>query len=267
MQIFGIPALTDSYENYIWVLTENAHAWVIDPGEATPVINFLEAQNLTLNGILITHRHGDHVNGVQALCEHFQMQNSTLEVWGPEKSPLAFLDHRLSEGDSIELFDHYQLHVLETPGHTEDHIAFYNSQHLFCGDTLFTGGCGKILGGTAAQFAQSILKLRDLPDSTEFYCAHEYTADNLAFAILVDPENRALQQRLSEFHCNYPNQALTQAPSTLGLEKATNPFLRFDASALQTKLFGQAIDKATPAEQFAKLRTLKDQFDQTGKIG
>lgn len=266
MQISGIPALTDTYENYIWVLQQQNQAWVIDPGEAQPVMDFLKQHQLILKGILITHRHGDHVNGVSKLIEAYSNTHNRPQVFGPKKANLAFIDHPLQEGDRVELFENITLSVLNTPGHTQDHIAFYNNQHLFCGDTLFTGGCGKLLGGTSEQYADSIIKLRNLPDSLEFYCAHEYSKENFAFARLIDPENKALKTRAENFTTDYPNQIINQAPSTLGLEKTTNPFLRFDLGDIQQTLNKHQSEQLNAGQLFAKLRALKDQFDQTGSL-
>lgn len=263
--ICGIPALTGTYDNYIWVLYKadnlNAGAWVVDPGESQAVLDFLQAKDLALNGILITHRHGDHINGVAALKEAFP----NAAILGPAKSPLAFIEQPLQEGDEIALFNDYALKVLDTPGHTEDHISFYNEHDLFCGDTLFSAGCGRILGGTPQEFAQSIEKLRNLPDNLNFYCAHEYTTDNLAFAVLMDADNQALQQRQQTFKTDYPNCVQTTALATLGDEKRTNPFMRFDQEPLKQKLLAAGA-QASPAGLFAKLRAIKDHFDKTGQI-
>lgn len=257
MQIFGIPALIDTYENYIWVLTENQRAWVIDPGEAAPVLAFLREHDLTLEGILITHRHGDHVNGVQQLQRH----TPDITIYGPALAPLDWIQHRLKEGDVVQLFADYALQVLDTPGHTEDHISFFNDKDLFCGDTLFTAGCGRILGGTIEQFSDSILKLRALPDSLNFYCAHEYTHDNLAFAQLIEPDNLTLQARIKNFHSDYPTVILGQPLASLGLEKQTNPFMRFDFAH-----FSRPLSQTSNAKAFAELRGLKDAFDKNGKL-
>lgn len=261
VNICGVPALVGSYDNYIWILYKDNLAWVIDPGESKPVLVFLENHKLNLQGILLTHRHGDHINGVRDLVDHHPL----CQVFGPQKTPFDLIQHRLSENDEVTLFSDYSLKVLDTPGHTEDHMSFYNEYDLFCGDTLFTGGCGRILGGTYEEFAASILKIRELPDHLNFYCAHKYTADNLAFAVLVDENNSELSERAKQFSCDYPN-SIQQAPlSTLGLEKRTNPFMRFDQEAIKALLIKHGAQK-NPAALFKTLRGLKDHFDQTGEI-
>lgn len=261
MNIVGIPALVDTYENYIWVLHGESgneqNAWIVDPGESEPVINYLETHHLQPQAILVTHQHHDHVNGIRGLKAAYP----NLTVYGPEKSQLPIFDIRCKEGDEISLSADLHLKVLDTPGHTPDHIAYYNDDILFCGDTLFTGGCGRVLGGTVEQFSDSIMKLRALPDHLGFYSAHEYTTSNLAFAKLAEPENAALQNRLQQTQINYP--ALHQgAQSTLGLEKQTNPFLRFDLPELKQQLFARGADQ-NAASLFATLRAWKDDFDRS----
>jgi len=258
IKIVGIPALVGTYDNYIWILFDEhaAKAWVVDPGESQQVIDFLQQRNLDLAAILVTHRHFDHIDGIAALKQNF----ANCTVYGPELTPLNLIDKRLREGDQVTLSGDLSFQVLETPGHTEDHISYYNDHLLFCADTLFTGGCGRILGGTAEQFADSIIKLRNLNDDLLFYCAHEYTADNLAFAAYVDPGNPVLQQRLKETVINYP--ALHDGKvGTLGLEKQTNPFMRFDMEPLKSQLLAKGSTE-TPAQLFATLRTWKDHVDQ-----
>ncbi len=257
MNIVGVPALTDTYENYIWVLHNDQNAWVIDPGESAQVIDYLQQNRLNLKAILITHKHHDHINGIGALLEAYPEAT----VFGPEKSTLDSIQVRCKENDRIELDSSLHFNVIETPGHTPDHIAYFNNELLFCGDTLFTGGCGRILGGTAQQFAESILKLRSLPDELAFYSAHEYTASNLAFARLVEPENQALIERIENTQIEYPK--LHQGPqSTLGLEKQTNPFLRFDLPSIKPKLLERgAMD--TAESLFLTLREWKDEFDRS----
>lgn len=266
IQTFGIPALTETYENYIWALVKDNQCWIIDPGEAEPVLNFLKARELTPQGILITHRHADHINGVKQIKKSF----NDITVYGPEKTPFPLIDQRLKEGDSVTLFENYKLQVLDTPGHTEDHISFYNDQHLFCGDTLFTAGCGRILGGTPEDYANSIMKINQLPEHLKFFCAHEYTHDNLKFARLIDPENSLLEKRAQTFATDYPNTIIETAPSTLEEEKQTNPFMRFHQGSLHSKLathlHKKNSDTISLAELFATLRGLKDEFDQKGKF-
>lgn len=256
MNIVGIPALTQTYENYIWVMHNQSNAWVIDPGESAQVLDYLKQHKLKLNGILITHKHHDHINGVEALIEEF----TGVDIYGPSHTKLDFVSHACKQGDCITLADDLAFSVVEIPGHTPDHICFYNDKYIFTGDTIFTGGCGRILGGTPEQFANSLLKLRALPDGLELFSAHEYTNSNLAFARLVEPNNTELNQRIESTYINYPS--LHQgAQSSLGLEKATNPFLRFDLEPVKSQLLERgAQDNA--ASLFEHLRAWKDEFDK-----
>ncbi|HHS99305.1 MAG TPA: hydroxyacylglutathione hydrolase [Thiomicrospira sp.] len=257
MNIVGLPALVGTYDNYIWVIHNEKEAWVVDPGESEQIIEFLNNNQLVLKAILITHQHFDHVDGVEALKEH--CPNCT--VYGPEKSNHPTIQVKCKENDSVQLNERFSLKVLDTPGHTKDHIAYYNDEALFCGDTLFTAGCGRILGGSVEEFSSSILKLRQLPDTLGFYCAHEYTNTNLAFAKLAEPENIQLQQRIDKTDIHYP--AIHQGPqSTLGEEKLTNPFLRFDTPALKAELIKRGASNSA-SSLFAELRSWKDQFDKS----
>lgn len=256
MKITGIPALVGSYDNYIWVLYQDSKAWVVDPGESQQVIDFLNQNHLTLQGILITHHHFDHVEGVPVLKKAFP--NAT--VYGPQKTENPSIQVRLKEGDTVSLFNDFILTVLDTPGHTSDHISYYHPHALFCADTLFTAGCGRLLGGTIEAFSHSLLKLRQLPDETPFYCAHEYTEDNLKFALQVEPDNAELQQRFAQLNIHYP-AIQKHALSDLKTEKKTNPFLRFDCPEIKEKLLKRgAID--SPASLFKTLRDWKDQYDR-----
>ena len=260
MNIIGIPALVGTYDNYIWVLYDSEEAWVIDPGESTQVIDFIKKKNLTLQAILITHFHHDHVDGIAALKQTFPKAH----VYGPEKTENAFIQTKLKQGDCITLNASYHLNVLDTPGHTHDHIAYVNDERLFCGDTLFTAGCGRKFSGSFEEFTDSILKIRGLADSTQFYCAHEYTESNLKFAYLVEPDNLALKQRIKHTQINYP-RPLTVAPSSLAEEKATNPFMRFDLPAIKQTLLQRGA-KDNPVSLFKTLREWKDQLDQSGEL-
>jgi hydroxyacylglutathione hydrolase len=260
MTIIGLPALVGRYDNLIWILYQNDKAWVIDPGESADVSAFLQENHLTLERILITHDHSDHINGVAQLIQSYP--NVTL--CGPKSAQLSELNphyQTLKEGDQLEFDAQWSLSVLETPGHTQNHISFYNEYALFCGDTLFSGGAGRLLGGTPEQFSASILKLRDLPTSLNFYSAHEYTLDNLHFAALVEPNNLALKQRLATTQIDYPT-VYTHPQSTLELEIATNPFMRFDSSEIKPQLLQRGAQDH-PASLFATLRAWKDQFDAT----
>ena len=256
MNIVGLPALVGTYDNYIWIIHNTQHAWVIDPGESKQVIDFLEQHQLIAKAILVTHNHFDHIDGIADILTHFP----EALVYGPEKAKLPAIQIRCKEGDTINFDNEFMLKVLDTPGHTKDHIAYYNDQALFCGDTLFTAGCGRILGGTVEQFTDSIIKLRELPDTTGFYCGHEYTQTNLTFSQLVEPDNIALQNRIKETNIVYPAKHLGPQ-SILGEEKETNPFLRFDTPELKAKLISRGADES-PSSLFAHLRAWKDEFDK-----
>lgn len=256
MNIIGLPALIGSYDNYIWVLYQEKNAWVVDPGESPQVIDFLKQNHLTLLGILVTHHHFDHVDGIPALKEAYP----SATVYGPQKTNNTAIQVRLKEGDCVTLCSEFTLSVLDTFGHTPDHISYYNEEALFCADALFTGGCGRLLGGTVEEFSQSLFKLRALPDNTPFYCAHEYTKDNLNFAIQVEPNNLALQKRLSQTDIHYPKN-LNHSQGILKNEKDTNPFLRFDCPEIKAQLLKRGANDS-PASLFKTLRDWKDQYDQ-----
>lgn len=252
--IIPIPAFDD---NYIWCIQNNSDCFVVDPGDASPVLDHCQHQGLTLKGILITHHHWDHTNGIPALLEHFP----GIAVFGPASGNTKEITRPLSEGDKIALSAlELELSVLEVPGHTLDHIAYVCDHGVFCGDTLFSGGCGRLFEGTPAQMHQSLGKLSALPDNLPVYCTHEYTLANLKFAKAVEDENADL--------LTYTDWALRQRenlqptlPSSIGREKAINPFLRV-ANEKVIKQAEQRAGKAlTQAEDvFAVIRSWKDHF-------
>ena len=255
LQVSAIPAFTD---NYLWLIHDDQHAAVVDPGDAAPVLAALKAKNLKLDAILLTHHHADHVGGVQDLLQKFDVP-----VYGPANEKIAGITTKLRQADQVELTaPHIKFSVIDVPGHTAGHIAYYAAEHdwLFCGDTLFAGGCGRLFEGTAAQMTQSLAKLSALPDSTLVYCAHEYTLSNLRFALAVEPDNSALQQRfILEEQRRTRGEATV--PSLLGLEKSTNPFLRNQESAIIDQLITQGrLHSRDPVEAFAALREWKNTF-------
>lgn len=268
MDIIGLNSRSD---NYIWVLhgkdlTHN-QIWVVDPGEAKPVLDYISANNLSLQGILLTHHHYDHTEGVEEILANFPK----IEVYGGRLMDKPYLTKRLQENDQITIFGE-SFQVFETPGHTLDHISFASKQVLFCGDVIFGAGCGRVFEGTAEQMAQSLLKLRQLDDKLDVYCGHEYTISNLNFAKIAEPDNQSIKNR-------YQNDRekrlanLPTIPSKLGLEKQTNPFLRFDLQPLSSTIANnfltpnnQAESRAQNADLFANLRAWKDQLDQTGEL-
>ena len=221
--MFNIVPVCAFTDNYIWVIHDQHHAAVVDPGDATPVLNFLQQKKLKLIAILNTHHHNDHVGGNSALLQKFPVP-----VYGPESESISTVTHRLKEGDNIYLAElSLGFSVLDIPGHTAGHIAYYGANSLFCGDTLFACGCGRLFEGTAQQMYISLNKLARLPDTTAVYCGHEYTLANINFAKLVEPGNQALAQ-LNISAEKQRKSNLPTLPSTIVIEKACNPFLRCD---------------------------------------
>ncbi len=243
MKIFHIPAFQD---NYIWAIENNKKITVVDPGDANAVLDALKKDNLMLEDILITHHHYDHTGGVSTLKDIMQGQ-----VYGPENPAIAGIDIPLKEGESMETLG-YSFEVFETPGHTLDHISFYSlsNEVLFCGDTLFSGGCGRLFEGSYEQLYSSLQKLKRLPDKTKVYCTHEYTLSNLNFAInqIADED---IQIRKHEVEVLL-KQGMISLPSTIGLEKNINLFLG-------DKIPADLINKS-PIEIFTELRIRKDNF-------
>jgi hydroxyacylglutathione hydrolase len=253
MQVHAVPAFQD---NYLWVLAEGRRAAVVDPGDAAPVQRFLEDHGLELTAILATHHHGDHVGGVPALVERWRCP-----VFGPAHDGVAGLDRKLGEGDRIEVpglgesFD-----VLDVPGHTAGHIAYVGDDAVFCGDTLFACGCGRLFEGTAAQMSASLGKLARLDPATRVYCAHEYTMSNIRFALAVEPGNRALVERHARDGARRQRGEPT-VPSTIGEEVATNPFLRCDEPEVVASAERHAGRRlAGSVDVFAEIRNWKNNF-------
>jgi hydroxyacylglutathione hydrolase len=220
--IIPIPAFAD---NYIWLLRQGKHAAVVDPGDAAPVLAYLDREGLELAAIMNTHHHGDHVGGNRAL-----LARRAVPVFGPAREAIPGVTRSLAEQDAITLPDiGLELAVLDVPGHTAGHIAFVgrtaDGPLVFCGDTLFSGGCGRLFEGTPAQMVDSLSKLAALPAPTRVYCGHEYTVANLRFAQAVDPGNDQLRQRYLAARAKRDRGEPT-VPSTIGEERATNPFLR-----------------------------------------
>jgi len=258
-QIHPIPAFSD---NYIWIFSDwNNNACVVDPGDANAVKSHLELHNLSLTHILLTHHHADHTGGVEELKKSFEP-----EVIGPASSPFKLIDLAVSEGQKVNVLD-LQFHVLEVPGHTLDHIAYYCADEpdgadplVFCGDTLFAAGCGRIFEGNPAMMYESLQKLASLPAGTRVFCTHEYTLSNLKFARAADPDNQELHQRTKNAVATRENQKPT-LPSSIALELATNPFLRCSEKELmQSVNLHSGCQSADPVEVFAALRSWKDNF-------
>ncbi len=256
-KVHPIPAFTD---NYIWALIDSAarEACVVDPGDAAPVLDFLAAEGLTLKQMLITHHHPDHTGGLKLLGERY-----AVPVFGPDNPRIAGITQPLKDGDAVSVLG-VNFSVIEVPGHTLDHIAFFSSEPetavLFCGDTLFAAGCGRLFEGSPQQMLASLNRLRALPSETLVYCTHEYTLANLKFALAAEPGNSQLQQRVT---VERDKRELGQPtlPSTIALELATNPFLRCEQQELRDNVAGQSrqsLDDVTST--FAALRQWKDNF-------
>lgn len=253
LEIKPIKAFND---NYIWLITQadSNQAWVVDPGDAEPVKRVLKDNNLQLAGILITHHHADHTGGVNELKQAYQVQ-----AYGADVSKCT--DVVCQQDDTVEVLGQ-SFSVISVPGHTLDHVAFYNAdeQILFCGDTLFLAGCGRIFEGTAQQMYDSLSKLAALPDETRIYCTHEYSQANLKFAAAVEPDNHYVIAAIKKVD-QLREQDHPSLPTTMADEKCHNPFLR----SHQPAVIGAATEQtgflvAAPAEVFASIRQWKDNF-------
>lgn len=255
MKIFPIPALRD---NYIWIVHNEQHAIVIDPGEAGPVSSYLDAHHLKLLAILCTHHHWDHVDGINDLVELYRVP-----VYGPRLESIPCISHPLGEGDIVEICElNFRMNVIDIPGHTLGHIAFLWEGGMFCGDTLFSCGCGKLFEGTAAQLHHSLLRLASQPDDMLIYCGHEYAESNIRFALICEPGNSRLKQRQIDTQA-LRSQNLATLPSTLKLEKETNPFLRCSEPEIIRnieKQFGIQVQVADELAAFTALRIWRDAY-------
>lgn len=256
VEIHAVPAFRD---NYIWVIAEGGRAAAVDPGESAPVERFLEEKGLELTAILATHHHGDHVGGVPALFARWRCP-----VFGPAHETIPEITHRLVEGDRITLPGFaISLSVLDIPAHTAGHIAFVESgdePRVFCGDTLFACGCGRLFEGTPQMMSDSLAKLAALDEATLVYCGHEYTLANIGFAEAVEPGNRRLAERKRREAAKRERGEPT-LPSTIGEELATNPFLRCHAPeviASAERHAGRGL--AGGVEVFAEIRAWKNNF-------
>ena len=252
IDVIRIPAFKD---NYIWLLRQGAAAVVIDPGDAGPVLDVLARQHLTLSAILITHHHADHQGGVAALlAEH------PAEVFGPASESITALSRPLLGAETISLpgLD-TAFSVIAVPGHTRGHLAYYGAGLLFCGDTLFAGGCGRLFEGSPEQMHASLGALAALPEQTAVYCAHEYTEANLRFALAVEPGNSALRARAEEV-ARQRASGLATVPSTIAIEQATNPFLRCSAPEVVASAQRRLKQARDPLAVFTVLREWKNNF-------
>lgn len=231
LSIKPIKSFTD---NYIWMIKKNKDVVVVDPGDAIPVLNFLKEKNLNLKSILITHKHSDHIGGIEDLLSHYP----NIKIYGP-KNNFNFIYTIVNNDELLKINElNIEFRVIATPGHTLDHVVFADQDHLFCGDTLFGCGCGKLFEGSYSQMHSSLKALSKLPPSIKVYCAHEYTKKNIEFALTQDKDNQYLTDRKR----NLIGKDIT-LPSTLGEELKTNPFLR-----------------SKDVTQFKELRQRKDNF-------
>ena len=253
LSVEPIKAFTD---NYIWLVSTNEGSIVIDPGESKSIQKLIDNKTIDLKGILITHHHYDHTNGLSEL-----VKKNELEVYGPINN-IDGINHRLNDKDKISIIG-IDFDVISIPGHTLDHIGFYsanaNNPILFCGDTLFAGGCGKIFEGTYEQMFHALKKITKLPTNTNIYCGHEYTLSNLKFALEADDTNKELIEEFKKVE-NKINSNIPSLPTTLDKELKVNPFLRCDNINIQNKIIEKFNVSNNELEVFTALRKWKDNF-------
>ncbi len=256
--MFEIKPVAVLGDNYVWLLRPvgASAVVVVDPGDAAPVVAELERHRLSLEAVLITHHHGDHVGGIAGLLECH-----SAPVWAPAGEVVEGADHRVSDGDCLSLFGgRLELHVIGVPGHTAGHVAYHAEGLALVGDTLFAGGCGRLFEGTPEQMFESLERLAALADDTQIYCSHEYTVANLRFAAEVEPHNHALADRIRAV-AERRRAGRPTVPSALGLERATNPFLRCREASVSTAASRHAGRHVAPgADTFAVVRAWKDGF-------
>jgi hydroxyacylglutathione hydrolase len=255
MNLTALPAFTD---NYIWMLDDGASAVVVDPGEAAPVQAALDARQLALAAILVTHHHGDHVGGVDVLRSRLKGP-----VYGPRREQIPTPYVALDDGDTVDVLG-LRFDVIEVPGHTSGHIAYFHAGRegapiLFCGDTLFSGGCGRLFEGTPEQMHRSLSRLAALPGDSRVCCAHEYTLSNLKFARAVEPDNAALARYSVECEALRAANRPT-LPSSIAVEREVNPFLRCDRPAVVRSATQHDAASTAGSDVFAALRRWKNEF-------
>ena len=254
IKIHPIEAFND---NYIWLITTNTGSIVFDPGESSNLLNYLNKNMLALKAIFITHHHFDHTGGIDDILS----KNKSTIVYGPNNN-INSITNRLQGGDQIKEIG-IDFEVIEIPGHTLDHIAYFSENHgdpiLFCGDTLFAGGCGRVFEGTFSQMHESLGKLKNLPKNTKIYCGHEYTLSNLEFAKEVEPLNEIINKRYNEVS-ELRNKGIPTLPTTLSIELQSNPFLRTDIQEVQNRVFDKFKTNKNEQDVFKAIRQWKDNF-------
>ncbi len=239
-------------DNYAWILHDRESAAVVDPGEGGPVLRYLQKEKLKLSTILVTHHHADHCAGVAQLLSQFRCS-----VIGALDSRMTFVNEPVSDGDELTVLAE-TVHCIATPGHTKTHMVYHLPalRALFTGDTLFAGGCGRLFEGTSEEMMQSLIKLAYMEDNTQVYCGHEYTEENLLFATTIDSENKAMWERLAEVKY-MQRRGMPTIPSTISLERDTNPFLRAGDMAIRKKL---GMENSSALDVFTEIRKRKDRF-------
>lgn len=251
-----IKSVSAFYDNYIWLIIneETGQTLCVDPGEAEPVLRFLSQEDLKLEAVLLTHHHNDHIGGTAKLSQ----SNPGLLIYGPSDSRITMLTNPLQEGELLKI-NSCEFQILATPGHTATHISYYEPHHnwLFCGDTLFSAGCGRVFDGSIEELFDSLQRLKSLPDTTQVFCAHEYTLKNLRFAARVEPDNQTLRtyaQRLiaKENQCSLP--------SSIGVEKQINPFFRTEEDSIRAFARQHGYNDLDSLSVFKCIRSEKDHF-------